>query len=529
MRELYTNQIENGQCSLGIELGSTRIKAILVNGDAEILATGTHDWENIYENGIWTYHLEDVVTGLRSCYASLKKDVREKYGIVLRSLKSMGISAMMHGYIALDKDDRQLAPFRTWRNTATEVAAEELSQLFAFHIPQRWSIAHYWQQVLDGEPHIQKIDKLMTLAAYVHYLLTGQFVLGVGDASGMFPTVANEARFDPKMLEKLNQLMAQRKIPYRLEDILPKPLLAGENAGTLTPKGARLLDPEEDLQPGTFLCPPEGDAETGMVATNSVRPLTGNISAGTSVFAMIVLEKQLSRYYPEIDVVATPSGAHVAMVHCNNCSSELNAFADLFGELSGALQQKTGRGEVLGAMFQAAETAEPDCGGVVCCNYLSGEHITGFSSGMPLIARTPDSRFNLANFSRAMVYSAFATISLGMEMLSDENIKLLCMMGHGGLFKSKFTAEVVAAAVGSKVATMNTAGEGGAWGIALLAAYAANRKQGENLEDYLESTAFKNAQMEVTEQVAETNDGFNRYLQAYKKLLLAERAAVENF
>lgn len=524
MSKMHAKQIVCGECSLGMELGSTRIKAVLVNAQAEILATGTHDWENIYENGIWTYHLEDVLAGLQSCYASLKNDVLGKYGVVLTQLKSMGVSAMMHGYIALDKDDKQLAPFRTWRNTATETASHALTEMFAFHIPQRWSIAHYWQQVLDGEAHIHRIDKLMTLSCYVHYLLSGAFILGVGDASGMFPTVANEPRYDPQMLAKLNKCMAERKIPYSLEDILPLPLASGQAAGRLTAKGAALLDPAGDLQAGVLMCPPEGDAGTGMVATNSVRPLTGNISAGTSVFAMIVLKDRLSRYYPEIDVVATPSGAHVAMVHCNNCSSELNAFADMFAELN----QGQTRGDVLGAMFKAAETAEADCGGIVCCNYLSGEHITGFLSGRPLIARTPDSRFTLGNFARALVYSAFATMSLGMEILSEENINLQCMMGHGGLFKSDFTAAAAAAATCAKVATMNTAGEGGAWGIALLASYAADRAKGETLEDYLENTAFKNTEMTVTEPDGDTVKGFYKYMQMYKKLLLAERTAVDN-
>ena len=513
MKNIPAEQIENGQCSLGIELGSTRIKAVLVNANADILAIGTHDWENVYENGIWTYHLEDVVAGLQSCYASLKNDVQTKYGIVLKKLKSFGISAMMHGYIALDRDGNLLAPFRTWRNTATEVAADELTELFRFNIPQRWSIAHYWQQAIDGEAHINKIDKLMTLACYVHYLL-----------SGMFPTVANESRYDPEMVEKLNKRMQERNIPYKIQDILPVPLAAGQAAGKLTPEGAQLLDPTGDLQPGVAMCPPEGDAGTGMVATNSVRPLTGNISAGTSVFAMIVLNNQLSRYYREIDVVATPAGPHVAMVHCNNCSSELNAFADMFAELQGSAD----RGSVLSAMFQAAENAEPDCGGIVCCNYLSGEHITGFSSGRPLIARTPDSRFTLGNFARAMAYSAFATIKLGMEILSKENIRIACMMGHGGLFKSAFTARVVAAAVNAKVATMETAGEGGAWGIALLAAYMADKKDGERLEDYLERTAFRNADITVTEPSDADLQGFDVYIQAYKNLLLAERTAVDN-
>ena len=452
----------------------------------------------------------------------------EKYEEELTTFGSIGFSAMMHGLIALDEKDTLLAPFRTWRNTNTDRAATELSELFGFNIPQRWSIAHFWQQALDGEAFIPKIKKMMTLSAYVHYLLSGKFVIGVGDASGMFPTVAGKAKYDPEMLGKINALMAEKKIGYQLEDILPTPLFAGEEAGRLSPEGAKLLDPAGDLLSGVLMCPPEGDAGTGMVATNSVRPLTGNISAGTSVFAMIVLKNKLTRYYPEIDVVATPSGAHVAMVHCNNCSSELNAFADLFGELNGALSGEAGRGKVLSAMFSAAEKGEGDCGGVVCCNYLSGEHITGFSSGRPLIARTPESRFTLANFSRAMVYSAFATVNLGMDILAEEDIKIECMMGHGGLFKSDFTAKVVSAAVSSKVATMSHAGEGGAWGIALLALFAAKGESGVLLEDYMDKVAFSGAEMKVTEADEDTVKGFSSYMASYKKLLLAERAAVEN-
>lgn len=520
--------IESGKCSLGIELGSTRIKAVLIDENANILAIGTHDWENIFENGIWTYHLDDVISGLQSSYASLKENVKKKYGVSLKKIASLGISAMMHGSIALDEKGVLLAPFRTWRNTNTDQAAAALSELFGFNIPQRWSIAHFWQQTLDGEAFIPKIKKMMTLSAYVHFLLSDKFVIGVGDASGMFPTVAGEAKYDPVMLEKINAKMAERKIGYKLEEVLPEPLLAGAHAGRLTSEGAKILDPEGDLLPGALMCPPEGDAGTGMVATNSVRPLTGNISAGTSVFVMIVLKNKLTRYYPEIDVVATPSGAHVAMVHCNNCSSELNAFADLFGDLSAALSGETDRGKVLSAMFSAAEKGEGDCGGVVCCNYLSGEHITGFSSGRPLIARTPESRFTLGNFSRAMIYSAFATVNLGMGILSGENIKIECMMGHGGLFKSDFTAKVVSAALSSKVATMDQAGEGGAWGIALLALFAANGEKGESLEDYLEKVAFVASDMKVTEADEDTVKGFSTYMEAYKKLLLAERTAVEN-
>ncbi len=526
--KMYQDLIENGKCSVGIELGSTRIKAVLIDENANILATGTHDWENVYENGIWTYHLEDVISGLQASFASLKEDVKKKHGVSLKKVSALGISAMMHGLIALGEKDELLAPFRTWRNTNTDQAAADLTELFGFNIPQRWSVAHFWQQALDGEAFIPKIKKMMTLSAYVHYLLSGEFVIGVGDASGMFPTVAGEAKYDPVMLEKINALMAQKKIGYRLEDVLPTPLFAGKEAGRLSSEGAKLLDPEGELLPGALMCPPEGDAGTGMVATNSVRPLTGNISAGTSVFVMMVLKNRLTRYYPEIDVVATPSGAHVAMVHCNNCSSELNAFADMFSELNVNLQGEADRGKVLSEMFRAAEKAEGDCGGVVCCNYLSGEHITGFSSGRPLIARTPESRFNLANFSRAMIYSAFATVNLGMKILEGENIQIECMMGHGGLFKSDFTAKVVSAALSSKVATMSHAGEGGAWGIALLALFAAKGERGLLLEEYLEKTAFKDVEMKVTTADEDTLKGFGSYMESYQKLLLAERAAVEN-
>ena len=333
MNETFKNHIQNGECSLGIELGSTRIKAILINRNMEILAAGNYDWENKFENGIWTYSLEDIYAGLKGCYKSLKNDVYEKYGIKLQKLASLGISAMMHGYIALDKEDNLLAPFRTWRNTATEKAADILTEEFQFNIPQRWSIAHFWQQAIDGEEHIAKVDKLMTLSCYVHYLLSGKFVLGIGDASGMFPAEADKIAYNAVIVDKMDKLMAERGIEYRVEDILPRMLGAGDAAGVLTEKGAKFLDEEGDLLPGIPMCAPEGDAGTGMVATNSVKPATGNVSAGTSVFAMIVLEKELSRLYREIDVTATPAGAPVAMVHCNNCSSELNTFADMFAEI----------------------------------------------------------------------------------------------------------------------------------------------------------------------------------------------------
>lgn len=528
MKEIFKSQIENGECSLGIELGSTRIKAVLINKNTEVLAVGNFDWENRFENGIWTYHLDEIHSGLKGCYRSLKNDILEKYGVKLKKLASLGISAMMHGYIVLDKDDRLLAPFRTWRNTNTAKAAGQLTEAFDFNIPQRWSIAHFWQLALEGSEHISKIDKLMTLSCYVHYLLSGEFVLGIGDASGMFPVEAGKPEYNREMLQKIDKLMAEKGILYKAEDILPKIGLAGEISGSLTESGAKFLDEEGDLSAGIPMCPPEGDAGTGMTATNSVKPATGNVSAGTSVFAMIVLEKKLSRLYREIDVTATPDGSPVAMVHCNNCSSELNAFADLFVELGEKLGISLERGAVLGKMFSEAENAKPDCGGILSCNYLSGEHITGFEIGRPLIARLPESSFNLANFSRSQVYSAFATVKIGMETLKKEKVRIERMTGHGGLFKSAFAAEAFAAATGADVVVMENAGEGGAWGMAILASYSVNKNQNEALGDFLEKKVFASAKSSVFPPKKEDVEGFDKYIEDYKKLLLVEKTAVEN-
>ena len=528
MNETFKKQIENGECTLGIELGSTRIKAVLINSGAEIVAIGTYDWENRFENGIWTYSLEDIFAGTKGCYKSLKNDVFKIYGVTLKKLASLGISAMMHGYIVLDKEDNLLSPFRTWRNTTAGAAAEFLTEEFDFNIPERWSIAHFWHQVTEGAEHVKHIDKLMPLSCYVHYLLSGEFVLGIGDASGMFPAEAAETAYSAKLINKMDKLMAEKGLPYKAEDILPKLLSAGDDAGFLTEKGAKFLDEEGDLEAGIPMCPPEGDAGTGMVATNSVRPATGNVSAGTSVFAMIVLEKELEKLHREIDVTATPAGAPVAMVHCNNCSSELNVFADMFSELGNSLGVELDRGKVLGAMFSAAEKGAPDCGGTVSCNYLSGEFITGFQNGIPLVARTPESSFSLADFSRSLIYSAFATVKIGMYVLDEEKVRIERMTGHGGLFKSPFAAKAFAAATKAEVVVMKNAGEGGAWGIAVLASYMVNREEGEKLEDYLENKVFAEAEAERFSPEKADVEGYDSYIETYKKLLTVERAAVEN-
>ena len=528
MNENFKSQIENGECSLGIELGSTRIKAVLINKNMEVLAVGGFDWENRFEDGIWTYHLDEIHSGIKSCYRSLKENVLSEYGIRLKKLASLGISAMMHGYIVLDKEDNLLAPFRTWRNTNTTEAADELTEAFNFNIPQRWSIAHFWQLVREGAEHIAKIDKLMTLSCYVHYLLSGEFVLGIGDASGMFPAEADRPEYSAEMLKKIDAMMAEKGIAYKAEDILPKIAAAGEISGFLSENGAKFLDDEGDLSAGIPMCPPEGDAGTGMVATNSVKPATGNVSAGTSVFAMIVLEKELSRLYREIDVTATPDGSPVAMVHCNNCSSELNSFADLFVELGEKAGIILDRGTVLGKMFSEAEKSEPDCGGVLSCNYLSGEYITGFEIGRPLVARLPESRFNLGNFSRSLIYSAFATVKIGMETLEKEKVRIKRMTGHGGLFKSPFAAKAFAAATGADVVVMENAGEGGAWGMAILASYSVNKKDSESLGDFLEEKVFSNSRSSVFPPEKTDIEGFGRYIEDYKKLLAVEKAAVEN-
>ena len=528
--ENVKNIILNAETALGIEFGSTRIKSVLVDLNGSPLASGSFDWENSYKNGVWTYSLDEVFEGLRASFAALKKSVYDKFGVKLETVGSMGISGMMHGYLAFDKDGAQLAEFRTWRNTITAEAAEKLSALFDFNIPQRWSIAHLYQAILNGEEHVGRVDFIATLAAYVHYRLTGERVIGVGEASGMFPIDSRINDYDVAMLDKFDGCVADKGFPWRLRDILPRVLVAGERAGTLTAEGAAMLDPTGEFRPGVPMCPPEGDAGTGMVATNSVAVRTGNVSAGTSIFLMVVLEKALSKLYPEIDMVTTPSGKPVAMVHCNNCSGEIDAWAGLFTSMCSALGMDISIYKVLDKMFESALSGDKDCGGLVAFNYLSGEVISGLDSGKPLFLRGPESKFDLPNFARAQLCSAAATLSIGMEILADEHVKIDKLLGHGGYFKAPLAGQkIMAAALEAPVSVMKTAGEGGPWGIALLASYMQNKAEGETLEAFLDSRVFSNEDAFEVKPDPEDIAGFKKFLDNYKKSLPVEKAAVEAF
>lgn len=520
--------IESGRAVLGIEFGSTRIKAVLIGPDHMPMAQGDHTWENRLENGIWTYSLAEVRAGLQAAYRAMAADAAEKYGAAPAHLAALGISAMMHGYLPFDANGALLVPFRTWRNTITEQAAAALTEAFSFNIPQRWSVAHLYQAILNGEAHVPQIAFLTTLAGYVHWQLSGEKVLGVGDAAGMFPIDSETGDYSAPMLAAFDSLVAEKRYPWTLRGILPKVLPAGADAGTLTEAGARLLDPSGTLCAGALLAPPEGDAGTGMAATNSVAARTGNVSAGTSVFAMIVLEKALSNHYPEIDMVTTPTGKAVAMVHCNNCTSDLNAWVELLQEASGALGGRTDLNEVYGTLYRKALEGDADCGGVLTCNYFSGEPITRLDEGRPLVVRRPDAKFTLANFMRANLYSAMATLKLGMDILTEkEHVSVDTLMGHGGLFKTKGVAQrLMAGALNVPVSCMETAGEGGPWGMALLAAYRANRAEGETLEAYLADRVFAGAAGETIAPDAADAAGFASFIEQYQKGLAAERAAV---
>lgn len=521
--------IESGKAALGIELGSTRIKAVLVDERHEPIASGGHDWENKLENGIWTYSLEDVWQGLKDCYAKLRSDVKDKYGVELTKVSAIGISAMMHGYLAFDEAGNLLAPFRTWRNTTTGPAAAELTSLLGFNIPLRWSIAHLYQAVLNGESHVGNIAYITTLAGYVHWKLTGEKVLGIGDASGMFPIDSTTFDFDSGMLDKFQALVAPRKFRWDIRKILPKVLNAGEDAGRLTAEGVKLLDDSGTLTPGIPLCPPEGDAGTGMVATNAVAPRTGNVSAGTSIFAMIVLEKALKKLHTEIDMVTTPSGMPVAMVHCNNCSSDIDAWASLFQEFAKETGTPMKLGKVLDTLFFKAMEADKDCGGLLAYNYVSGEPLTGLDEGRPLFLRMPDAKFTLANFMRAHLYAALGALKLGMDILLDEEkVGIDRIYGHGGFFKAKGVGQsIMAAAIHAPVSVMETAGEGGAWGIAVLAAYLVNKAPGEKLEEYLSDKVFSGKAGQTLEPDPADEAGFKVFMDRYVAGLKAEKAAVE--
>lgn len=520
--------ISAGKASLGIEFGSTRIKAVLVGPDLAPIAQGAFDWENRLEDGVWTYHDDEIWAGLRAAYAALASDVERKYGVRPERLAAIGFSAMMHGYLAFDAEGKLLVPFRTWRNTITGEAADELSRLFAFNIPQRWTIAHLHQAVLNGEKHVPDVRFVTTLAGYVHWRLTGRKVLGVGDASGVFPIDSATLDYDARMVAAYDGLLAPRGLPWKLRDLLPEVLPAGADAGALTEEGARLLDPTGALQAGVPLAPPEGDAGTGMVATNSVAARTGNVSAGTSVFAMAVLERPLKGWYPEVDMVTTPTGKAVAMVHCNTCTSDLNAWIELLGEAAAALGASFDKPKLYDTLFAKALEGAPDAAGLVACNYLSGEPVTGLAEGRPLFARLPDAKLRLGDFMRAHVYSAVATLRLGMDILFErERVALDSLLGHGGLFKAPVVGQqLLADALGVPVTCLSTAGEGGPWGMALLSAYRAEKADGETLEAFLARRAFASAKGSTLAPTATGKTGFDAWLARYRGLLEAEKAAV---
>ena len=521
--------IASGRTALGIEFGSTRIKAVLIDENSTPIASGNHEWENRLENGIWTYSLDDIWAGLQDCYQKLVADVREHYGVTIKTIGSIGFSAMMHGYMAFDQEGKLLVPFRTWRNTITEEAASKLTEAFQYNIPQRWSIAHLYQAILNQEEHVKNIAFFTTLAGYIHWKLTGEKVLGVGDASGMFPIDSDTKDYDARMLKQFDQLTASCDYPWNLAEILPKVLVAGETAGCLSKEGAELLDISGELTAGIMVCPPEGDAGTGMVATNSVEVRTGNVSAGTSVFAMIVLQEKLKKVYPQIDLVTTPTGDTVAMVHCNNCTSDLNAWVNLFKEFAESFGMEVDMTKLFSVLYNKALEGEQDCGGLLAYNYFSGESITGFEEGRPLFARMPDARFNLANFMRVHLFTSLGALKAGLDiLLKEEGVQVDKVLGHGGLFKTKGVGQkMMAAAMNTPVSVMETAGEGGAWGIAVLADFMKSGNESETLSGYLNKKVFA-GQIEFTiEPDAVDVEGFELFMKRYPGGLPIERAAVD--
>lgn len=525
--------------AVGIELGSTRIKAVLIGPDKTPLATGSHEWENQYVDGVWTYALDAVWAGLRDSFANLNADVEARFNTRLKSIGAIGISGMMHGYLPFDAADNLLTPFRTWRNTSTGRASAELSELFGFNIPQRWSIAHLYQAILSDEPHVSQIDSLTTLAGYVHWQLTGEQILGVGEASGMFPIDTASGQFNSKMLGQFSDLIAQKNLAWKIDDLLPQVRSAGQSAGRLTEAGAKLLDPSGDLQPGAIFCPPEGDAGTGMVATNAVAPRTGNISVGTSIFGMVVLEEELKRRHDELDLVTTPAGDQVAMVHCNNGASEIGAWAQIFQEFARNLTGTDAEASpVFETLFKAALDSEPDAGGLVSYNYLSGEHITQFEQGRPLVVRRPGRDFTLGNFVRSQIYASFATLRLGMDILTqDEGVEIDRLLAHGGMFQTEGVAQhLLAAALDVPVSLATTASEGGAWGIAVLAAFTARNAKAANsvgsanqsLQEHLDAEVFAHTTFTTADPQPADVSGFNDFYAAWRAGLAVERAAVDN-
>jgi len=522
--------IQSGKAILGIEFGSTRIKAVLIDPNNKPIAQGSHEWENQLVDGLWTYSTEAIWYGLQDCYADLRKNVLKDYDTEIETLAAIGISAMMHGYMAFNDKEEILVPFRTWRNTNTAKAAKALSDLFVYNIPLRWSISHLYEAILDNEEHVKDIKFQTTLAGYIHWQLTGEKVIGVGDASGMIPVDPNTKTYNAEMVEKFNKLIEPKGFGWKLLDIFPKVLVAGQNAGFLTQEGAKKLDVSGHLKAGIPFCPPEGDAGTGMAATNAVKQRTGNVSAGTSSFSMIVLEKELSKPYEPIDIVTTPDGSLVAMVHCNNCTSDINAWVGLFKEYQEMLGVPVDMNELYGKLFNKALEGNADCGGLMAYNYVSGEPVTGLAEGRPLFVRSANDKFTLANFMRAHLYGAIGVLKIGNDiLLKEEHVKVDRITGHGGYFKTRGVGQrMLAAALNSPISVMETAGEGGAWGIALLASYVVNNKDNRNLADWLDKEVFAGNAGEEIAPTAEDVAGFNSYIENYKKGLAIEQAAVEN-
>ena len=512
---------------LGIELGSTRIKGVLIDENHQVIASGSHGWENDLTDGVWTYKLEDAVKGVQACFAELKADAEAKFGQPLTTVAAIGISGMMHGYLVFDKDHKQIAPFRTWRNTITGPAASELTELFKFNIPQRWSIAHLYQAILNKEDHVKDIATLTTLSGYIHYLLTGKYAMGINEASGMFPYDDEIVDFDKARVAQFDELIAPYGFGWKLRDILPEVFPAGACAGVLTEEGAKLLDVSGTLQAGIPMCPPEGDAGTGMVATGAVHPRTGSISAGTSGFSLQVLERPLKNYYPEIDVVSTPAGKTVAMAHTNTCSSEIDAWVHLIADAAKVMGWPLDMNELYTKLFRVALEGEADCDGIISFNYFAGEPLTATETGRPMLVRLPDSKMTAANFMRAQLNGAIATLVIGMQMLRDEeDVESDMLLGHGGFFKTAGVGQqILANALNVPITAMETAGEGGPWGMALLAAYMVRKAEGETMEDYLKNRVFADAKSFSVEPDPAGVAGFQKYLERYKAALAAEKAA----
>jgi sugar (pentulose or hexulose) kinase len=529
-RQNSRNAIIDGRTFLGIELGSTRIKAVLIGEDHATIAIGGYSWENRLENGIWTYNLEDAWTGLQASYQDLNHAVEAEYGIMLEKVSAIGISGMMVGYLVFDRENHQLVPFRTWRNTITEEASHRLTDLFKFNIPQRWSIAHLYQAMLNGEGHVRDIAFLTTLAGYIHWQLTDERVVGLGDASGILPVDQQTCDYDARMIALFNGLLSDNGISWNLGDILPQAKVAGADAGVLTKAGARLLDPSGRFQPGIPLCPPEGDGITGMVATNSVAPGTGNISAGTSIFTLITLEKMIKNVHPDIEFLATPEGRPAAMVHASTCTSDLDAWVGLFREFKDLLGAEVDDSRLYGLLFNAGLDGDADAGGLLAYNYLAGEHLTRFEEGRPLFVRHPNSPFTLANFMRTHLYAALATFRIGLDhLLTQEGVNITRVFGHGGFFKTEGVGQrIMAAVMNAPVSVMETAGEGGAWGIAVLAAYLRQKSDGKSFEDFLSNRVFADFSGKTVAPDPVDVEGFQAFMERYRAGLPIVRAAVDH-